>query len=183
MACQFSFRNVLSFAGKFRRAQKGATAVEFALIATPFFFLLFAMLEVAMVFFVSISMEHATMEVARTIRTGEAQQSGQSSGGFLDAVCAEMSPLVPCNGNVYIDVRTFADFGDVNVNNPINNQELDNGNFTYNAGNAGDIVIVRVFYVWKLNTPLIGTVFANLSGERRLIATTSAFRNEPFGAI
>ncbi len=171
------------FGKRFYRNETGATALEFALIATPFFFLLFAIIEITMVFFVSISMEHATMEVARTIRTGEAQKASGSAGKFLDAVCAEMNALVPCAGNVYIDVRTYADFGDVTMSTPIDDDELDNGNFKYDAGKAGDIVVVRVFYVWQLNTPMLGTVFSNLSGDRRLIAATTAFRNEPFGDI
>jgi len=187
MSSQFATKRLgtflTRFTARFGRAKKGATAVEFALIAAPFFFLLFAMLEITVIFFVSISMEHATMEVARTIRTGEAQKAGGSSAEFLTAICDTMTALVSCNGNVYIDVRTFADFGDVNMSDPIDSEELDNGNFLYDPGEAGDIVVVRVFYVWKLNTPLIGHVFANLSGNRRLIATTAAFRNEPFGDV
>jgi Flp pilus assembly protein TadG len=183
MKSQFAANRLNQLLRRFGRRKDGATAVEFALIAAPFFFLLFAILEITVVFFVTVSMEHATMEVARTIRTGEAQKAGGSAGDFLNAICTEMTALVPCNGNVYIDVRTFADFGDVNMSDPIDNDELDNGSFQYDGGEAGDIVVVRVFYVWDLNTPMIGAIFANLSGNRRLIATTVAFRNEPFGDI
>jgi len=80
-------------------------------------------------------------------------------------------------------VRTFEDFDAVDMTSPIDNEELDNGRFSYNAGEAGDIVVVQVFYVWQLNTPMISTVFANLSGNRRLLTATVAFRNEPFGEI
>jgi len=183
MNSQFASRRVSLFLARFRRAEKGATAVEFALIAAPFFFLLFAMLEITLVFFVSITVEHATMEAARNIRTGEAQTAGLSSGDFLAEVCSEMNALIPCAGNVYIDVRTFEDFDAVDMTSPIDNEELNNGSFSYNAGEAGDIVVVQVFYVWQLNTPMISTVFANLSGNRRLLTATAAFRNEPFGEI
>lgn len=169
------------FLRHFIKRRDGATAVEFAMIAAPFFFLLFAILEVTMVFFVNTSMEHATMEVARTIRTGESQKAGQSSGDFLKAVCAQMNTLIPCNGNVYIDVRTFKDFSNVKDDSPIKNGKLDNGSFQYDPGKAGDIVLVRVFYTWQLNTPGISSVFANLNGNKRLIEASVAFRNEPFG--
>lgn len=165
----------------FLKRREGATAVEFALIAAPFFFLLFAILEVTVVFFVNTSMEHATMEVARTIRTGEAQTAGQSSGDFLKAVCKEMNSLIPCNGNVYIDVRTFKDFSNVKDNSPIKKGKLDSSSFQYDPGKAGDIILVRVFYTWQLNTPGITNVFANLNGNKRLIEASVAFRNEPFG--
>ncbi len=183
MRAQSVTRHLVSFFSRFGKRDSGATAVEFALIAAPFFFLLFAMLEITVIFFVNTSMEHATMEVARTIRTGESQRAGQSSGDFLNSVCGEMNALVPCNGNVYIDVRTYADFDGVNMSDPIDNDELDNGSFQYDAGAAGDIVVVRVFYVWTMNTPMISAVFANLSGNRRLLVATTAFRNEPFGAL
>ena len=50
------------------RNEDGATAVEFALIAAPFFFLLFAMLEVAAVFFTGTVLENAVLEAARQLR-------------------------------------------------------------------------------------------------------------------
>lgn len=181
MALRIAFEGMAGFFRRFRCARKGATAVEFALIATPFFFLLFAIVEVTMVFFTSTALEHASSEIARKVRTGEFQSSGASSGDFVNQVCGEMTGLIACNGNVSVDIRTFTDFGNVTVNNPIDaTGNLNTGSFQFNPGNAGDIVLVRVFYNWQLNTPLIGSVFANLSGNRRLIVSSMAFRNEPF---
>jgi Flp pilus assembly protein TadG len=183
MALQITQSRMTRFLGRFRRAKKGATAVEFALIAAPFFFLLFAIVEITMVFFTSTALDHASMDVARKIRTGEFQSTGASSAEFVTQVCDSMSGLIACNGNVSVDIRTFADFGDVVVNNPIDaNGNLNQGAFQFDPGNAGDIVLVRVFYSWQLSTPMIGTVFANLANNRRLIVSSLAFRNEPFGA-
>ncbi len=170
------------FFGRFRRARKGATAVEFALIATPFFFLMFAIVEITMVFFTSTALEQASMEIARKVRTGEFQASGASNADFVNQVCTKMNALIACNGNVSVDVRTFVDFGNVAVSNPIDNKgNLDTNAFQFKPGNAGDIVLVRVFYTWQLNTPMIGNVFANLAGNKRLIVSSVTFRNEPFG--
>ncbi len=47
-----------------------------ALIATPFFLLLFGIVELGMIFLVASSLENATAEAARTIRTGEMQTAG-----------------------------------------------------------------------------------------------------------
>ncbi len=170
------------FLRRFGRAKKGATAVEFALIATPFFLLLFALVEITMVFFTSTALEHAGSEIARKIRTGELQSTGATSGEFVSQVCAEMTTIIPCNGNVSVDIRTFADFDDVFTTNPIDpDGNLDVGSFQFDPGNAGDIVMVRIFYSWHLNTPLIGAAFGNMGGNRRLIVASMAFRNEPFG--
>jgi len=182
MSLWTSYQGLVGFLGRFRRAKKGATAVEFALIATPFFFLLFAIVEITMVFFTSTALDQASMEVARKVRTGEFQTAGASTSDFVDQVCAKMNSLIACNGNVSVDIRTFEDFGDVVVDDPIDpNGNLDKDAFEFDPGDAGDIVLVRVFYSWKLSTPLIGNVFSNLSGNRRLIVSSLAFRNEPFG--
>ena len=182
MSLTTKYQGIIGFFGRFRRAKKGATAVEFALIATPFFFLLFAIVEITMVFFTSTALDQASMEVARKVRTGEFQTEGASTSDFVDQVCAKMNSLIACNGNVSVDIRTFQDFGDVVVDDPIDQAgNLDKGAFEFKPGDAGDIVLVRVFYSWKLNTPLIGNIFANLSGNRRLIVSSLAFRNEPFG--
>ena len=50
---------------RFIKQQDGAAAVEFALVATPFLALLFAIIESAMVFFAGQSLEAATASAAR----------------------------------------------------------------------------------------------------------------------
>ena len=50
----------------------------------------------------------------------------------------------------------------------------------YCPGNAGDIVVVRLFYQWPLFVTGLGYNIANLTGSKRLLSATAAFRNEPF---
>ena len=54
-------RNVLR---RFRRNRRAAAAVEFALVAPLFFVLLFAIIEVALVFFASQVLETVTQDFA-----------------------------------------------------------------------------------------------------------------------
>jgi len=71
------------------RNKEGSTAIEFALLALPFSALLFAIVETAVVFFISSSISHALSEAGRDVRLGSFQQAGgvipastyQSSGG------------------------------------------------------------------------------------------------------
>ncbi|MGL1590454.1 TadE/TadG family type IV pilus assembly protein, partial [Vibrio parahaemolyticus] len=58
---------------RFKRDDKGSTAIEFAFVIGPFLFLIFATIEVAMVFFASQLLETATADAARLILTGQAQ--------------------------------------------------------------------------------------------------------------
>ena len=57
---------------------------------------------------------------------------------------------------------------------------------SYNPGSSGQvpgqnsIVLVRVFYTWKLITPIFSQYFSNMAGNMRLISASVAFKNEPF---
>jgi hypothetical protein len=50
----------------------------------------------------------------------------------------------------------------------------------YSPGGPGDIVVVRLFYQWPLIVTGLGYNIANLSGSKRLLTATAAFRNEPY---
>lgn len=163
----------------FLRNRSGVAAVEFALIAAPFFFLLFAMIEVAAVFFMGSVMENAVLEAARDIRTGRAQSSGMSEGAFKNAVCNRISMLGSCD-NVEIDVRVFEDFDGVDQSSPIDEGEMDTDDFGFDPGDAGDIVLVRAFYRWKLLTPGFTAALANMDNNEYLVSAATVFRNEPF---
>ncbi|WP_297730773.1 TadE family protein [uncultured Maricaulis sp.] len=165
---------------RFCRADDGATAVEFAMIAAPFFFLLFAMIEIAAVFFTGTVLENAVLEAARKIRTGEAQTGGMSQAGFRQEVCDLISAVADCD-NLDIDVQVFEDFDNVDQSSPIEGDgSMDSGNFGWDPGDAGDIVLVRVFYRWSLMTPNFGGALSNMENNQRLITAATVFRNEPF---
>ena len=53
-------------------------------------------------------------------------------------------------------------------------------NFGYSPGSAGDIVVVRLMYEWPIYVSLLGFNLADMSGNKRLIIATAAFRNEPY---
>ena len=52
-------------------------------------------------------------------------------------------------------------------------------NMQYSPGGPGDIVVVRLFYQWPLFVTGLGYNISNLSGNKRLLTATAAFRNEP----
>jgi len=175
-----STRKSASRIARFVRARSGATAVEFAMIAAPFFMLLFAMIEIAAVFFTGTVLENAVLESARKIRTGEAQTSGMSQAGFRQEVCDLIEAVANCD-NLEIDVQVFEDFDTVDQSSPIQEDGTVNSNdFGWEPGSAGDIVLVRVFYRWSLMTPNFGGALSNMENNQRLITSATVFRNEPF---
>lgn len=163
----------------FADADDGVAAVEFALIAAPFFFMLFAVLEVAIVFFSGAALENATADASRQIRTGVFQAGGGGEQEFKDLVCDGAGMLIDCD-KLTLDVRTYSNFSEVDLSSPIKDGELDDDNFAFSPGSGGQIVLVRVFYERPVIMPYLGGGSASLSGNRRLMTSTVAFRNEPF---
>jgi hypothetical protein len=90
--------------------------------------------------------------------------------------------LFTCS-NIYVDVKSYNAFTSVTIDSEIDaTNTFTSGNLKYCPGNAGDIVVVRLFYQWPLFVTRLGYNISNLAGNRRLLAATAAFRNEPFVA-
>lgn len=165
---------------RFARRQDGSAAVEFALVAAPFLALLFAIVETALVFFASQSLEAAAAESGRQIMTGQAV--GFSQGDFKNKVCSYLASgvsLFDCANKVYVSVKTYSSFAAVNTSAPITNGQFDTSNLPYDAGGPGDIVVVQLYYQWPIFVSLLSDDLANVGGDRLLVAT-SVFRNEPY---
>lgn len=177
------------FAGRlnrlFKRLQsdrKGVTAVEFAIVAVPFFTLLLGIIEIALVFFTSELIDSSVSETARLIRTGQAQTQGLSETELKEQICANVIVLGDCQSKIKLDVRTYRDFeaAGADLSKPIDENGNLVENFDYQPGGGGDIVLVRVFYEWPTITPNLGLGPGNLANGDRLLASIVAFRNEPF---
>lgn len=170
-------------ARRFARRQDGAAAVEFALVATPFLALLFAIVETALVFFAGQSLEAAAAESARKIMTGQAQMAGYTQSDFKDKVVCDYLKtgisLFDCANKVYVSVKTYSTFADIGTAAPIKDGKLDTTNLPYQAGQPGDIVVVQLYYQWPIYVSLLSNNLSNLGGDRLLVAT-SVFRNEPY---
>lgn len=167
------------FFRRFLGETAGATAVEFSLVALPFFSLMFAIFDSSLIYFSTSVLENGVNSAARLIRTGQAQTASLTQAQFRQLVCNNITPLLGCDGRLMLDVRKYSSFG--NIASP---PALDaNGNFTNNtqfqAGAAGDVIVVRAFYAWPIFSPT-GWVFSNMNGHNRMISASTAFKNEPF---
>ncbi|PLX37968.1 MAG: pilus assembly protein [Hyphomicrobiales bacterium] len=170
-----------SLPARFVRNEDGVYAIEFAMVAMPFFALLFMIFEVSFTIFANQILDNAVSDAARMIRTGQAQQQNFSQAEFKQQVCGGLVGLFDCDSYLHIDVKTFSSFGSVALSEPTDeNGDVDDGSFSYNDGGANDIVVVRVFYEWPMISPLSGSHLADLSNGRRLLSSVAAFRNEPF---
>lgn len=172
----------------FVRCRKAATTVEFAFVATPFIALLVAILQTILVFFAQRVLDEVTEEASRYIMTGQAQTGGVTKTGFANYLCtsANTSSLVgalfTCS-NIMINVQNYAAFSSANTSTPTltyNSNGTVSNNWSYNAGNAGDIVVVQVMYQWPVVLGPLTFNLGNLSNGNRLLISTAVFKNEPY---
>jgi len=163
------------------RGEDGSAAVEFGLVAAPFLALLFAIIETSLVFFAGQTLETATADASRLILTGQAQSQGFTIDQFKSAVCARIFALFDCQNGLQVDVRTYSSFASTSTGKPIDQ----NGNLsltpTFSPGGPGCIVVARVMYQWPVYVSLLGLNLADMAGHKRLLMSTAAFRNEPYG--
>lgn len=166
---------------RFDRAADGSTTVEFALIAMPFFVLLFGLIEIALTFLASQLLETATADAARQILTGRAQAANFDRAAFTTAVCGNFKVLLNCS-SVVVDVQKVTNFGSANSNGPPRNSDgsVNYSGTGYTASAGGDIVMVKVFYEWPVMVPTFGLAAGDLPNGKRLLQATAVFRNEPF---
>ncbi|MCB1507795.1 MAG: pilus assembly protein [Hyphomicrobiaceae bacterium] len=165
----------------FRSGEDGATAVEFGLIAIPFFSLKLAIIETALMFWAGQLLEGGVSEAARQIRTGIVQTRGLGPGDFRTMVCNEISNLFDCGSRLGIEVRTYTSFDDADLNRPpVDGAGNLTGPFRYDPGGPEEIVVVRAFYLWPLYVNFMAIDAADVAGHQRLLSATMAFRNEPF---
>ena len=164
---------------RFGRDTRGSNAVEFGMLAAPFFGLLLATFESALIFVGQQTTEIATLDAARLIRTGQAKDF--SATQFRDAVCAELSVVVKCD-DISVDVRTYPDFGSINnnIDEMLQEQALGNDPLQFDAGGPSSIVMVRVYSVLPSLSSGLGLGPGNAPGGGHVIASTAIFRNEPY---
>lgn len=162
--------------------QGGATALEFALIATPFIFMLLSLFDLGLIYMAQVSLDSATAQAARTIRTGQLQKAGgATAASFASTICSNMSWAASgCSSNLVVDVRVFTSFQNASSPNPVSNGQVSSQNLTFNAGAAGDIVLVTAYYQWKPLTPYLSTGLGLLNNGSTLLTSSAAFRNEPY---
>jgi Flp pilus assembly protein TadG len=162
--------------------QKGATAVEFGLVAAPFIALLVALIQTFLAFFAQQLLESVVTESSRMILTGQAQAQNLTQSQFAKAVCSNVVILFNCN-NLMIDVEVAASWSSANAGPPTLTFDS-HGNVTntwqYNPGNPGDVVVVRVMYQWPVFLGPLGFNLANLTNGNRLIMASTAFMNEAY---
>jgi len=166
-------------------------AVEFAFVAAPFFALLFAIFETALMFWTSQVLEESLSQVSRSLITGQSRTLYTGATGtanatkFRDNICA-LAPmnLIDCS-KLFIDVKIYNSFSAATTgtsgSDPLAGGALNTSSFSYNQPQGNDIVVVRAVLDYQLFlTSWASAALANIGSGRRGIVVSMAFRAEPF---
>lgn len=152
------------------------------MVAAPFFFMLFAILELGLVFVTDSTIDNAVQETGRLVRTGQAQTSAMSAQTFKDEVCERMSLMATdCANRTTIDVRVIDQFKDVNPPDPMEDGETFNDqDLVFETGDPGSLILIRVWYEQPLITPFLREGLSRLGNGKMVMTSTTTFRNEPY---
>ncbi|MBB5047366.1 hypothetical protein HNR60_002120 [Rhodopseudomonas rhenobacensis] len=164
----------------FGRNRRGATAVEFALVAPFFFGLLFAIIEVGLVFFAGQLLETGTQDSARAFLT---QTNPALASDFKQLVCDRVKMLLNCD-DLRVDVQSFAPGATIDIKNPIDSKTgafVDSFVYTLPpSANSNYTIVVRSFYPWPLFVTKLGFDMSNIgrgtANSKHLLAATAALR-------
>src|SRR5262245_26255845 len=89
---------------RFSADTRGVTAIEFGMVALPFFAMVMAIMLIGTQYLTTHFLEYAVTEAARKLRTGEAQKAGKTLGDFRKMVCDAASGYITCDNHLVVHV-------------------------------------------------------------------------------
>lgn len=184
-----------ALSARFAGNERGATAIEFALVLAPFLAFVFGIITIGLHYLATNSIEKAVFDASRQIRTGQAQKANMTAEQFKTLVCNLAAPHIDCNA-LEIHMSSYDNWKDVTPPTCIdgaNNNLASSGSGTDKigdkAGGASKKVLVTACYDWKVAKYLPYLIHDN-KGNRRtqsqlasggmLLQATAIFQTEPY---
>ncbi len=168
----------------FRRDDGAATAIEFGLLAIPFFVIVGAILQTSVVFLATQVLESAVHDATRQIRTGQAQQAGGALASFRTNICDRLYGLFPDCAGLHLRVVEVTNFQSATVTPPIDLTCIEDCDWVvpeaWAPGGGKSVVLVQVHYRYPIYLKIGPFGMSNLPDGNRLIGTATVFQNEPF---
>ncbi|OCJ08501.1 pilus assembly protein TadG [Rhizobium sp. AC27/96] len=159
--------------------RKGAAAVEFALLIFPLSLIIFAIIEVSVMFFAASSLDASVQKISRMIRTGEAVSANMTLTDFKAKICADMTLTFSCSDSLLIRVDVISNLSAVTSVTPIDSTGNLKVTETFATGKASDYMLVQAFLPWSSVVNYFTYSSAKLADGRYLLGATVLFRNEP----
>jgi Flp pilus assembly protein TadG len=173
-----------------RRSQSGATAVEFAIVAGPFFYVLGCICETGLMLFTEYVIQNSVQEASRMVRTGQVTAGDGTllidSDAFKDKICEDVSIIIDCDADVNVYVNSADDFDALTavIADPLEVGKKPNGDpyvVVFEPGAALKAATVIATYDWNFAFPFMEFLGNVTGGSERRLYGLAIFRNEPFG--
>lgn len=168
-----------------RGAERGSTAVEFALVAFPMFFLIGCILEVGLTSLVQFQLQNSVQAGARLVRIGAVTNHVTSAitvdrTAMIAQICSTIRFLPNCAANLKLEVLSAGSFANLNFTGP--NAVGSLATPTYNPGGSMAMGSMVATYDWRFYFPFVGEMFGNVAGQPniRRLSGVAIFRNEQF---
>lgn len=171
---------------RLQRDDNGATAVEFAIVVTPFLLFILGLIGCSFYFFMMNSIEKGMDQATRLVRTGQAVTQKMTVDQFRKAICSAAGTWIDCN-----NLTVFAQAADTWSDTLQPTQCLDNTKnqnqimkptdlIAIYTGTASQVVIVTTCYQWNFTAKLPLIKFGNAPDGSTVLQTATAFRSEPY---
>lgn len=162
----------------------GVTAIEFGLLAFPFFGIIGAIMQTSLVFLASQVLESAVHDASRAIRTGQAQTANMTLEQFRTDICDRLYGMFSDCDGLHVRVNVVTNFQSATVSTPLSTScaapcdWTEDESFAPGAGKS--VVLVQVYYRYPIIVQLGVLGMANMADGRRLMGSAAVFQNEPF---
>lgn len=171
---------------QFLKDKKGVTAIEFAIVALPFFMFTFGVIGIGLHFFTQNALEHGVGSAARKIRTGQAQKGATTVAEFKQMVRDEAGQTIDIN-KLQVHMQAGDQWTEITPTSCLNaagEQASGTGNPTDavgdHSGGAGKVVMVTVCYEWEMAKVLPFLDFGQAANGAGVIQASTTFRTEPY---
>ncbi|KQO60837.1 MULTISPECIES: TadE/TadG family type IV pilus assembly protein [unclassified Methylobacterium] len=166
--------------------RRGVTAVEFGIVGVPFFMLLGALIEGAMLMVAQISFDNALDRAARAVFTGTFQQGSNSSSPairLIQEMCRGATLFDCSTDKIKIEVTATGSSNTLVTCSPYDNvsQSIATGfGKKFECPNGDDIVTICAIAAIPRYFPTSKLMLPPLPNNEQMIRSMVVFRAEPY---
>jgi len=156
-----------------KRNSRGQTVLEFAIVAWLFFSIVLAIADIAVMFYVNLTMQNAVREGTRYAVTGLSNLGADRRSAMIQKIKDSSNGLY--DKNLYTPKDPT-----IKVIDPTQVSYANYSSGTLQPGNPGQpnqIIEVSLTYTWPLLTPFLKPFFP---GGKYTFTVKSTMKNEPF---
>ncbi|MEO8421098.1 MAG: TadE/TadG family type IV pilus assembly protein [Hyphomicrobium sp.] len=170
------------------RNDEGVAAIEFAIVALPFFLFVFGIIGIGLYFLASTSLEYGVESAGRKVRTGEADKGDMTVGEFKQLVCDAAGTFIKCS-DVAVLVQHATAWSGLSPQSctdskgaMVSSTGQSGEPLSKYAGGASEVVLVTLCYKWELaNSFKFLKLGSGSDGSGpAIIQASSAFKTEPW---